>query len=123
MNVLADHFRCPQTAVEYEVAGGLSAGRGFFRFGEKAVCYGRTSSGPLRVKAKGDLYDVLSDVTLESGNAVLPFDPAEVVDNLRYERYVRREDTGSPESMAWSLAGKAYYAVRPLMPVAFRKHL
>src|SRR6266699_6449347 len=96
---------------------------GFFRFGEKAVCYGRTSSGPLRVKAKGDLYDVLSDVSVQSGNAVLPFELAEVVDNLRYERYARREESRSPESMAWWLAGKAYYAVRPLMPVAVRKHL
>jgi len=120
---LADHFRCPQTYVEYAVAGGLSAGGGFFRFGEKAVCYGRTSSGPLRVKAKGDLYDVLSDVSVQSGNAVLPFELAEVVDNLRYERYARREESRSPESMAWWLAGKAYYAVRPLMPVAVRKHL
>src|SRR3989442_10515709 len=112
MNVLADHFRCPQTYADFEVAGGLSAGRGFFRLGEDAICYGRTSTGQLRVRAKGDLYDVLPDVTIHRGNAVLPFDPAEVVANLRYERYMKREDSGLlGPSLAWSLARKAYYTV------------
>jgi len=124
MNVLAEHFRCPKTYVDFEVAGGLSARAGFFRIGEEAVCFGRTSSGRLCEEAKDDLYDVLSDVTLQYGNAVLPFDPAEVVDNLRYERYVKSEANGSPwPNPVWSLAGKAYYAVRPFMPVAVRKHL
>jgi hypothetical protein len=50
----------------------------------------------------------------------LPFDLEEVVDNLRLERYTEDGQNGSSAKgvIAWM-----YYAVRPLLPVAFRRHL
>jgi hypothetical protein len=51
---------------------------------------------------------------------VLPFDPTQIVDNLRYERYV---DSAGPRrwlERAW--LQHTYYRLRPLLPVALRKH-
>src|SRR5205085_8932625 len=42
----------------------------------------------------------------------------DLITDLRFERYVKRS-----RSLISSLAQDAYYAFRPLMPVAFRKHL
>ena len=47
-----------------------------------------------------------------------PFDPAEVIDSLHYERYRQNR----PKQVHSAIA-KLYYMVRPLMPVAVRKHL
>jgi hypothetical protein len=53
----------------------------------------------------------------------LPFDPSAVVDNLRLERYIDNRLPGEETSFTVkSAARRAYYAVRPLLPVAVRKH-
>jgi hypothetical protein len=55
---------------------------------------------------------------------MLPFDPNEVVANLRLERYMNSRAVKSKTAdVASSLAGQVYYGLRPLMPVAARKHL
>src|SRR5438128_120722 len=123
-HVFEDHYRCEDKHGHFEIASGLSEDSGYFRFGEKAICYGRTAAGFLQMNAAGDMYDVLQDVTIQGCNPVLPFDPNEVIDNLRYERYV---NCGAKDSqrrnVVTSFAGKVYYMFRPLMPVSFRKHL
>src|SRR5438105_10766215 len=56
----------------------------------------------------------------ERYSLALPFDANEVIDNLRLERYMSSQpDNGLSR---W-IARKVYYALRPLMGVAFRKHL
>jgi hypothetical protein len=49
------------------------------------------------------------------------FEPDSVVDNLRYERY-RKDGDGSP-TRGGSMARRAYYAVRPFLPVPVRRHI
>ena len=53
----------------------------------------------------------------------LPFDPTQIVENLRLERYVTYLDTKHGRFIDHPLVRKTYYAVRELLPVSIRKHL
>jgi len=63
------------------------------------------------------VYDAMSSVTTDGSVLKLSFNPSEVVENLRYERYALQ-----PSAKA-SMVGKAYYLARPFLGVAVRKHL
>jgi hypothetical protein len=51
---------------------------------------------------------------------VLPFDPEEVIGNLRSERYALH---CAQYASSRGLISNAYYLVRPLLPLAVRKYL
>jgi hypothetical protein len=104
--------------VTFVLAGEMSAEQGYFRFGQDVVCYGRSCAGALVQQAQGPLYDVLPDVRVENGTVRLPFDPTEVIDNLRLERYPH----GGPSGYA-SLLKTIYYWFRPLTTQALRKQV
>jgi hypothetical protein len=83
-----DYYRCPESFVTFARNGELpSRDSGYFYFGSNAVCYGRCSSNSPAEHAADAVYDTLPDVKLDRGQVSLPFDPSEVVANLRYERY------------------------------------
>ena len=119
---LIDRYRCPESFVNFDLIGGLSNEAGYFRFGQDTICYGRSASGFRASRADGVLYDVLKDVTANGSNAVLPFDPTEVIDNLRLERYANRYNHGALNRWKRSLRN-AYYFLRPLMHVNVRRHV
>ena len=50
-------------------------------------------------------------------------EPAESVDNLRYERYTTDSPANRNGSHAKRLLRSAYYLIRPALPVSVRKHL
>jgi hypothetical protein len=53
----------------------------------------------------------------------VPFNPSDIVDNLRRERYVSPSD-GLARTLGLTAAvRKAYYLARPFLPVPVRKHL
>ena len=58
-------------------------------------------------------------MVIDGSTVYLPFDPAQVIDNLLCERYV--QDGGQGIGAANSQLRQIYYAVRPLMPVAVRR--
>src|SRR5206468_5018449 len=89
---------------------------------ENAICYGQTSSGTLQPDAGKDLYDILKDVKAVNPDTVLPFNPDQIIQNLRYERYMA-SDADRARAKLFKLAKKAYYFFRPLMPVRFRQHV
>ncbi|HTV00769.1 MAG TPA: hypothetical protein VMF13_09540 [Luteitalea sp.] len=120
MHPLVEYFRCPEQVALTRTAGGLSPQSGYFRAGA-AIGYGRAATAPA-ARCDAALPDLSPDVAGVDGETVLPFDLAEVVGNLRHERY--------PEAQR-SIAGIAspsvtralYYLARPLLPVPVRKHL
>jgi hypothetical protein len=114
---LTEHFRCPEELVDFRLANRLSVDTGYFCFGPDTMCYGRSSAGFRAKHVEGHLYDVLNDVLYRNSGAELPFDPSEVISNLRYERYMK--GTG----IARGAMRSAYYLFRPLMPVGVRKYL
>jgi hypothetical protein len=68
------------------------------------------------------LYNVLADVSIENTACRLPFDPTEIIDNLRYERFANF-NAGSKNISGGAPLTTAYYSMRPLLPVSMRRHL
>jgi hypothetical protein len=98
----------------------LSSGEGYFRFGPDAVSYGRSLSGGRKDpdEFESPLHDVLLDTTIQDAKLRLPFDPTEVIDNLRLERYPHGGLSGYA-----SLLKKIYYWLRPLTTKSLRKQI
>jgi hypothetical protein len=116
---LIAYYRCPEEFVRMSLAAELSADEGYFRFGDN-VCYGQTASG-YRASSPTDLYDTLPDASMNGERLCMPFDPSQVVDNLRFERYAAEEDgRGARRETLWR---QPYYALRPLIPAALRRAL
>jgi peptidoglycan/xylan/chitin deacetylase (PgdA/CDA1 family) len=63
-------------------------------------------------------------VSSQNGRTILPFDPDEIVDNLRLEKYAKAANgVISYISDSQSFSRRLYYAIRPLLPVRFRSIL
>jgi hypothetical protein len=120
--LLQNQFRCSEDLADFAVPQDALGEPGFFQFGPGITCYGRCSSGVTTKSAAEPLHDALPHVAASNGTVQLPFDPAEIVDNLRYERYCSHA-AGSKRSFGLKdIIRSAYYLVRPLMPVEVRKH-
>jgi hypothetical protein len=121
-SVLAEYYRCPQTLLAAFSSAGLSAKYpGYFRLGPDTICYGRLSAGTAAKEPVGNLEDALEHVIVEGKDVQLPFDPGEVVENLRHERYTAhfREEG----RILNELLRKAYYLIRPLLGVPVRRYI
>jgi hypothetical protein len=118
-DLLTSRYRCEANLAEFSVAGDLSERPGYFRIGSQITCYGRCSS-ELAAKASTDPFpDVQRAVTIAGSGVQIPFDPMEIVDNLRSERF-----TGVSRGLPMNKAMRGiYYATRNLMPNGMRKHL
>jgi hypothetical protein len=120
--VFADYFRVPRDRALFETTGVLSAAPGYFRFGE-SICYGRCSGARPQPSPRGELPQVALAHQPAGRSATLPFDLAEVVTNLREERY-RREPQKYFERLTHARVTRSlYYGLRPAMPVSVRRHL
>jgi hypothetical protein len=117
-----DYYRCPESFVTFAVRGMLSGEEGYFQFGSDAVCYGRSSSNLASTHFTEDLFDVLPEVRITDETVWLPFDPNQVIDNLRCERY-RSQHPPENHCARSSLVRETYYTARPFLPVSVRKHL
>jgi hypothetical protein len=69
----------------------------------------------------GHLFDASEHVRRHKGALLLPFDFTQLVNNLRYERYVDR--AGQQRWVEGERLKKAYYLLRPLLPVPLRKYI
>ena len=119
-NCLLQYFRCPERFGAFVPKGPFSGEPGYFRFGKETTCYGVYCADqvPGRPAAEA-LHDALRDVEFKGGFVSLPFDPSEVVENLRYEKYV---NDWRHEGHLSALT-EMYYLARPMLPVAIRRHL
>jgi len=118
-NYLIQYYRCPEHYVRLALKGALSTTSGYFRFGENTICYGRYCGRRPSASPAEALADAHADIRLENGTAFLPFDLAQVADNLRHELYAANGNGPYLQS----LMKRMYYCVRPLLPVGVRKHL
>ncbi len=116
---LTEYYRCPEGYLKFAQTGVLSATTGYFRFGEDAVCYGNYIGREPAARASAARLNALDDVEFRNGTVCLPFDPSQVIQNLRCESYAADWRQEQPIS---ALA-RVYYFVRPLLPVHVRKHL
>src|SRR5262245_11928324 len=85
-NPVSEYFRGVDCSV-FELAANMSSDAGYFRFGPETICFGRSATGHRAQRADHKLYDTFSDVHHKATKLELPFDPAEIADNLRNEKY------------------------------------
>ena len=118
---LFDYYRCPEHFVKMSLGGDLSPGSGYFRFGS-SICYGQSARGSLSRVPSTALVDVLPDGIAGDGLLRVPFDPSQVIDNLRLERYATDSwrSTNPVRQMPWL---KSYYSLRRYMPSRLRLRL
>src|ERR1700758_2779421 len=82
---LREDFRFPDDFGTFSVPNDLSPEPGFFRFGSSTI-YGRWSMKP-QAGPKNLPVDALDRIRSNTATVELPFDPDEVIDNMRMERY------------------------------------
>jgi hypothetical protein len=116
--VLIQHYRCPEEFLNLTLTDRLSDDVGFFRFGPGTTCYGRSSAGYRRPRFESHLYDVSKNVVSSVSKVCLPFDPTEIVENLRQERYL-----GERDSRIRACAKEAYYLLRPVLHPSVRRQV
>ena len=116
---VTEYYRCPEEYLNFIPTAPLSKTTGYFRFGDDSVCYGNyAGQEPLPHPPKKQP-NALDDVQFKNGAVCLPFDPSQVVSNLRSETYT----AGWRDTPSMSLLSQLYYLARPLLPVRIRKHL
>jgi hypothetical protein len=104
-----DRYRCPGNFLDFRLADELSPDSGFFEFGADTICYGRSLLSEHRGQTSSRLSNMLPKISIHKSRLVLPFDPNEVINNLRLERY----PCGQMGKYEKSLKG-FYYQLRPL---------
>src|SRR5271155_1302722 len=120
--ILSDYYRVPEDGLGRICAARSSGDFGFFRWGPAATCYGQCTSGVSATFDNAELNDAFQSTQLKDCEVRLPFDPAQIVDNLRRERYLNPLGANHGRILSHPLVRKTYYAVRELLPVAIRKH-
>jgi hypothetical protein len=123
MSLLTDYYRLPgDTTVSLSVQPS-SGESGFFRFGPNATCFGQSACGVSESVENVALSDASKSTQVNPCEIRLPFDPAQIVDNLRLERYVKKNGANGGRMVDLPIVRKSYYAIREMLPVAVRKHL
>jgi hypothetical protein len=117
--VLGERFRCPDDVAAWTVKADLSNDSGYFEVGPGIICYGQCSAHPAK-SATGSLPDALMGVSVNGPSVQLAFDPAQVIDNLRCERYCAAKTFKGLTSSR--IVRGLYYAVRPILGVSLRRH-
>lgn len=122
---LIDYYRLPA-----DLFGGISPTAdataqeaGFFQFGAKNVCYGRNQTGVAADVAGAAQFDASKDVRRDGKTIRLSFDFADVIGNLRLERYRQSMVSGKQSIAAGKTVRRLYYFVRECLPVPVRRQL
>ena len=123
MRAFLDHTKCLPSGVNGITCSSGSGQEGFFRLGDLRL-YGRTDHGRTSPLYQDDLTRVDAFVSRRNGSLTLPFNPSELIDNLRLEKYVSADSSEiSYIADSTSTLRRAYYALRPLLPVPVRRIL
>jgi hypothetical protein len=116
---LSQYYCCPEQQVPLMPSGSLSGETGYFEF-EHNVLYGQLHGAGTASTPEHVLRNVSPDCSEREDAVYLPFDATQAVNNLRYEAYT---DSSAGWHPASSFLGRSYYFLRPVLPVALRKHL
>ena len=117
--LLCERYRCPQVFARFRVAADLSPLAGFFRLNEDLIGYGHLAEGCPAARAKGPLPRARHKFSDQGTTIRLPFNPVEVIANLRFERYMMDDGDGTNGR---DLLHRFYYLLRPFLSVTVRKH-
>jgi hypothetical protein len=125
IQALFDYYRLPADSF-----GGLSpkantgSGKsGFFQFGANNICYGRNRSGTASDVAGSKDFDASKDFRRGDPLIQLPFDFAEVIENIRLERYRQAMIPKKELFAADARVRSFYYLIRKFLPISLRRQL
>lgn len=113
---LRDRYRCPDGFLDFRISDELSPDPSYFEFGPDTTCYGRTSKRACQAQRDSSLHNTLPSLVADGAQLVLPFDPTEIIDNLRLERYPSSQ-LGRGEKALKDI----YYSLRPFTNRSLRK--
>jgi hypothetical protein len=119
--LLTDQFRLAGDVADFTVREELSRDSGYFRLGPAAICYGQCSSGAPARSVTEPLHDAREQVVINRSSVQLPFDPVQVLNNLRCERYYTANVTKM--HAANSPLRRMYYLARPFIGSRVRRQL
>ncbi|RKZ19821.1 hypothetical protein DRQ50_01345 [bacterium] len=91
-------------------------------FAKRTRCSAEVTAALAEVSASSVLA-AMPHAELAALGAVLPDDVAEAVDYLRLERYQEQAGGATAVPGSGSMVRRAYYLLRPFLPVALRKHM
>lgn len=120
--LLTDRFRSSIGLADCVVTGTLSSEAGYFRLGTSVICYGQCSSGVPANSVGGSLHDAAECIKLTGSAVLTPFNPVQVMDYLRSERY-RDARTGLDAPQGPDRLRGLYYFFRPWLSVGMRRNL
>jgi len=123
IQALSDYYRLPETFGKFSVEFAAAGAAGFFSLGTKVICFGHSESGVTDDIEKATALDASKAVRIESGLLHLSFDPAEVVENLRRERYLQSLEQDNARIVNHDWVRKSYYFIRKGLPVQIRRHM
>lgn len=119
IDCITQYYRCPEAYCRFVARGPSGHSNGFFRLGEDITCYGNYCGDYPTNHHAGTLSDALSEIEISDGTVYLPFDPSQIVDNLRRETYAQNWRGKN----VLSVFAELYYFLRPFLPVGIRKRL
>jgi hypothetical protein len=120
-NCLSEYFRVREDLRCRFSHRELTGSAGFFKFGSDTICYGRCESGPTAKAYSSQLYDALPEARAVNQCVRLPFDPVDVIDNLRNERYLSASARRAHALTDNPLIRRIYYSCREFLPLWTRR--
>jgi hypothetical protein len=123
IRVLSDYYRIPEDSLGSVLVSGTLSETGFFRFGPETICYGQCASGVSSNLENLGRHDAFKDVQFNGTAIHLPFDPSQVIENLRRGRYEPKLMPSRERIVAREWVHKSYYFVREFLPISIRRHM
>lgn len=125
IQTLVDYYRIPGDSLGgvSSTVDSTSGEVGFFHFGARNICYGRCQSGAAADVAGASQFDASENIRRDGTTIQLPFNLAEVVDNLRLERYRQKQRRGMEMFASMEPVRQLYYLIRECLPVSVRRRL
>jgi len=120
-NCLADYYKLSADWSDCLLAATAEGNTGFFKFGPHVTCFGKFKTGAVANAVDADLYDAMNDVRLAGCTVHLPFDPAELVQNLYRERYQENLRPLWEQIIGREIPQKCYYVIRHFLPFRLRR--
>lgn len=121
IRALLDRYRCGDRISRYFLRGNLARGVGYFRLENGSLYLGHNLGDSVGSPGKDEILVDLSKAG--PGGIELPFDPDEIIENLRLERYCLNTAGLSSPLARGTWIRRGYYLLRPLLSVNARKHL
>jgi hypothetical protein len=119
---LAEYFRLPDDP-RFSFAYSNGDGRtGFFRFAN-ATCFGKISGQSPAASLDQPLPEVPLRQAADPKEQAFPFNPPDLIDSIRSERYTAHTNGNGKKSLPKQIARMGYYAIREILPVGVRRHM